>query len=73
VTLALLLASANLLDSRTGRAIRALRFRGVMAESFGVDVLRLKTLVFLYAALFAGSRDGSTPITCASSARARST
>jgi branched-chain amino acid transport system permease protein len=54
VTLGLLLASANLLDSRTGRAIRALRFRGVMAESFGVDVLRLKTLVFLYAALFAG-------------------
>src|SRR3954469_10191411 len=53
-TLALLVASANLLDSRTGRAIRALRFRGVMAESFGVDVLRLKSVVFLYAALFAG-------------------
>ena len=53
-TLALLIASANLLDSRTGRAIRALRFRGVMAESFGVDVLRLKNIVFLYAALFAG-------------------
>ena len=53
-TLALLIASANLLDSRTGRAIRALRFRGVMAESFGVDVPRLKTIVFLYAALFAG-------------------
>ncbi|HYR33949.1 MAG TPA: branched-chain amino acid ABC transporter ATP-binding protein/permease [Burkholderiales bacterium] len=53
-TLALLLASANLLDSRAGRAIRALRFRAVMAESFGVDVLRLKNIVFLYAALFAG-------------------
>ena len=53
-TLALLVACANLLDSRMGRAIRALRFRGVMAESFGVDVLRLKTVVFLYAALFAG-------------------
>src|SRR5436190_6174124 len=53
-TLALLIASANLLDSRTGRAIRALRFRGVMAESFGVDVLRLKSVVFLYAVLFAG-------------------
>jgi branched-chain amino acid transport system permease protein len=53
-TLALLVASANLLDSRAGRAIRALRFRAVMAESFGVDVLRLKTVVFLYAALFAG-------------------
>ena len=53
-TLALLVASANLLDSRAGRAIRALRYRGVMAESFGVEVLRLKTVVFLYAALFAG-------------------
>jgi branched-chain amino acid transport system permease protein len=52
-TLLLLLASANLLDSRSGRAIRALRFRGVMAESFGVDTSRLKTVVFLYAALFA--------------------
>ncbi|MGQ0654487.1 MAG: branched-chain amino acid ABC transporter ATP-binding protein/permease [Betaproteobacteria bacterium] len=54
LTLLLLIASANLLDSRTGRAIRALRFRGVMAESFGVDTARLKTVVFLYAALFAG-------------------
>jgi branched-chain amino acid transport system permease protein len=54
VTLALLIASSNLLDSRTGRAIRALRFRGVMAESFGVQTLRLKNVVFLTAALFAG-------------------
>jgi branched-chain amino acid transport system permease protein len=54
VTLALLVGSGNLLDSRTGRAIRALRFRAVMAESFGVEVLRLKSVVFLYAALFAG-------------------
>jgi branched-chain amino acid transport system permease protein len=53
LALALLVASANLLDSRTGRAIRALRFRGVMAESFGVDTARLKSVVFLYAALFA--------------------
>jgi ABC-type branched-subunit amino acid transport system ATPase component/ABC-type branched-subunit amino acid transport system permease subunit len=53
VALALLVASANLLESRTGRAIRALRFRGVMAESFGVDTARLKAVVFLYAALFA--------------------
>ena len=53
LVLALLLAAANLLDSRSGRAIRALRFRGVMAESFGVQTARLKTVVFLYAALFA--------------------
>ncbi len=54
IALALLVAASNLLDSRSGRAIRALRFRGVMAESFGVDTSRLKTVVFLYAALFAG-------------------
>jgi branched-chain amino acid transport system permease protein len=52
--LALLVASSNLLDSRSGRAIRALRFRAVMAESFGVDTARLKAVVFLYAALLAG-------------------
>jgi len=54
VTLAALIAAQNLLDSRAGRAIRALRFRGVMAESFGVDTATLKTIVFLYAALLAG-------------------
>jgi branched-chain amino acid transport system permease protein len=53
IALALLMAASNLLDSRAGRAIRALRFRGVMAESFGIDTSRLKTVVFLYAALFA--------------------
>jgi len=55
IALALLVASANLLDSRTGRAIRALRYRAVMAESFGVDTARLKIAVFLYAALFAAA------------------
>src|SRR5690606_27694352 len=53
-TVAALLAARNLLDSRSGRAIRALRFRGVMAESFGVDTAALKLQVFLYAALLAG-------------------
>ncbi len=54
VTIAALIAAQNLLDSRSGRAIRALRFRGVMAESFGVDTAGLKFIVFLYAALLAG-------------------
>jgi len=53
-TLAALLAARNLLDSRSGRAIRALRYRGVMAESFGVDTAALKFIVFFYAALLAG-------------------
>ena len=54
VTLAALIAGHNLLDSRCGRAIRALRFRGVMAESFGVNTAALKYLLFIYAALLAG-------------------
>ena len=54
VAVAALLAARNLLDSRVGRAIRALRFRSVMAESFGVDTAALKLLVFLYAGLLAG-------------------
>ncbi len=53
-TVAALVAARNLLDSRSGRAIRALRFRSVMAESFGVDTASLKVVVFLYAALLAG-------------------
>jgi branched-chain amino acid transport system permease protein len=52
-TLAALLAARNLLDSRSGRAIRTLRFRATMAESFGIDTARLKLMVFLYAALLA--------------------
>jgi branched-chain amino acid transport system ATP-binding protein len=50
---AALWAVHNLLDSRVGRAIRALRGGGLMAESFGVDTTALKIRVFLYAALLA--------------------
>ena len=53
-TLAALVAARNLLDSRAGRAVRALRFRATMAESFGIDTARLKLVIFLYAALLAG-------------------
>ncbi len=44
----------NLLDSRTGRAIRALRRGHIAAESFGVWAPRAKLLVFIYAAVLAG-------------------
>uniref|UniRef100_E6VGQ8 ABC transporter related protein n=1 Tax=Rhodopseudomonas palustris (strain DX-1) TaxID=652103 RepID=E6VGQ8_RHOPX len=44
----------NLLDSRTGRAIRALRRGHVAAEAFGVQTARAKLLVFIYAAVLAG-------------------
>lgn len=46
-------ATRNLLDSRPGRAIRALKSGQGMAESFGVDTARYKTIVFVYAALLA--------------------
>src|SRR4029450_13590653 len=53
ITIAALWATANLLDSRPGRAIRALRGQLDMVEAFGVDAARLKSVVFVYAALLA--------------------
>src|SRR6201992_2550447 len=48
------LLTMNLLDSRTGRAIRALRRGHVAAEAFGIHTPRAKLLVFIYAAVLAG-------------------
>ncbi len=48
------LLTMNLLDSRTGRAIRALRRGHIAAEAFGVPTPRAKLLVFIYAAVLAG-------------------
>jgi ABC-type branched-subunit amino acid transport system ATPase component/ABC-type branched-subunit amino acid transport system permease subunit len=48
------LLTMNLLDSRTGRAIRALRRGHIAAEAFGVQTPRTKLLVFIYAAVLAG-------------------
>jgi branched-chain amino acid transport system permease protein len=53
ITLASLWATNNLLDSRPGRAIRALKGGLAMAEAFGVDAARLKIVIFIYAALLA--------------------
>src|SRR5690606_1895938 len=44
----------NLLDSRPGRAIRALKGGGIMAESCGVAIERFRILIFVYAAVLAG-------------------
>jgi branched-chain amino acid transport system permease protein len=44
----------NLLDSRTGRAIRTLRRGHIAAEAFGIHAPRAKLLVFIYAAVLAG-------------------
>src|SRR5690625_1023063 len=46
-------ATYNLMHSRPGRAIRSLRQREVMAESFGVNTARYKVVIFIYAALLA--------------------
>jgi len=48
------LLTMNLLDSRTGRAIRALRRGHIAAEAFGVQAPRAKLIVFIYAAVLAG-------------------
>ena len=56
IWLALLLAVfavRNLLDSRSGRSIRALKGGVVMAESFGVNTPQTKIVIFLIAALLA--------------------
>ena len=46
-------ATRNLLDSRPGRAIRALQNGKGMAESFGVDMASYKVIIFVYSALLA--------------------
>lgn len=45
--------SVNLLDSREGRAIRALRSGLPMVEAFGASGIRLKMTVFIYSAILA--------------------
>jgi len=46
-------ALLNLLDSRPGRAIRALKNGTQMAEAMGVDTARVKIVIFVIAALLA--------------------
>ncbi|WP_300327376.1 branched-chain amino acid ABC transporter ATP-binding protein/permease [Accumulibacter sp.] len=55
VLLLALLATRNLLDSREGRAIRALRGGSVMAEAMGVHTARSKIVIFTLAALYAST------------------
>lgn len=51
---AALLGAANLLKSRQGRAIRALRGGKGMSESLGIDVFWVRLWVFILAAMLAG-------------------
>lgn len=53
IVLAACLALQRLLDSRSGRAIRALSRGAQMAEAMGIDTLRHKVFIFVLAALLA--------------------
>ena len=55
VLLLAVLTTRNLLDSRQGRAIRALRGGRLMAESMGVDTARARLVIFVLAALQAAA------------------
>ena len=46
-------ALVNLLDSRAGRAIRALKSGSVMAEAMGISTYRYKVIIFVIAAQYA--------------------
>jgi branched-chain amino acid transport system permease protein len=52
VLIAALLLSRNLLQSREGRAIRALRGGNGFVESLGIDAFRTRLITFIIAALF---------------------
>ena len=47
-------AVANLLDSREGRAIRSLRGGATMIASLGVELFRVRLVIFVLAAVLAG-------------------
>ena len=49
----ILALSANLVDSRAGRALRALHDSEGAAESLGVDTARMKLKIFIWSALYA--------------------
>ncbi|MGF6511051.1 ABC transporter permease subunit [Paraburkholderia sp. 32] len=53
VVLAAVVSVQNLLNSRPGRAIRALRGGGLMAEAMGVNTGWMRVVIFVYAAVLA--------------------
>ena len=54
VLLVLYISAANLIDSRTGRAIMAIRDNSIAARSMGVDVSLYKALTFGVSAFYTG-------------------
>lgn len=49
-----LIVTLNLIQSRTGRAIMAIRDNRIAAESVGIDITRYKLTAFVISAFFAG-------------------
>jgi ABC-type branched-subunit amino acid transport system permease subunit len=73
VVLLAILALRNLLDSRQGRAIRALKGGTVMAEAMGVNTPQVKIVIFLRSPRCSPAFPaGSTRICSASLTRHRS-
>jgi branched-chain amino acid transport system permease protein len=54
VAVVMYLCAANLVRSRTGRAIMAIRDNPIAASAMGIDVARYKTLTFGVSALYTG-------------------
>jgi branched-chain amino acid transport system permease protein len=53
IVIAVLFLGYNLLDSRTGRAMRALRGGNLLVESLGVDAFRIRLTIFVISAFLA--------------------
>ncbi|MFM0325374.1 branched-chain amino acid ABC transporter ATP-binding protein/permease [Caballeronia glebae] len=53
VVLLAVISVQNLLNSRPGRAIRALRGGGTMAEAMGINTAWMRVVIFIYAAVLA--------------------
>jgi branched-chain amino acid transport system permease protein len=53
LVLAAAVALLHLLDSRSGRAIRAFKNGALMAEAMGISTFRYKVIIFVIAAMFA--------------------
>jgi len=54
IALLVIILSINLLNSRTGRALKALRDSEIATEAMGISVARLRTLAFVLSGLYAG-------------------
>lgn len=48
------IASLNLINSRTGRAVMAIRDNSIAAQTIGINISKYKLIVFTFASFFAG-------------------